>query len=335
MGSNMAENHPIAFRFVLEAKDKGATIIHVDPRFTRTSALADIYAPIRAGSDIAFLGGLIRYILEEDLWFKEYALAYTNMSTIIDERFQDATALDGMFSGLDAGQPRPTNTIPGNTRARTCRHRSPSTMSTPPKSYSEKSAHGKGPAAARPQPAASEHGLPDPEAALCRLHAGEGRGSHWLSARHLSEGGRGADVSFGPRAHRRVLLCGRLDASHRRRPDYSRRGADPGVARQYRAAGRRRAGIARSFEHPGQHRHPDPLQHAAELPAAAAGGKSRTTRSKDYLESETPPTGLWHNFPKYAVSLLRAWYGEHATPENQWGLSMDCRASSAIIRNCR
>ena len=72
MGSNMAENHPIAFRFALEAKERnGATIIHIDPRFTRTSALADLYAPVRAGSDIAFLGGLINYILEHDLWFKD------------------------------------------------------------------------------------------------------------------------------------------------------------------------------------------------------------------------------------------------------------------------
>ncbi len=63
MGSNMAENHPIAFRFVMQAKENGATVIHADPRFTRTSALADIYAPVRAGSDIAFVGGLIRYIL--------------------------------------------------------------------------------------------------------------------------------------------------------------------------------------------------------------------------------------------------------------------------------
>ncbi len=99
MGSNMAENHPIAFRFVLQAKQRGATIIHADPRFTRTSALADIYAPVRAGSDIAFLGGLIRYILEKDLWFKEYCLNYTNIATIIDERFKDASELDGLFSG--------------------------------------------------------------------------------------------------------------------------------------------------------------------------------------------------------------------------------------------
>ena len=68
MGSNMAENHPVAFRFVVEAQRRGATVIHVDPRFTRTTALADIHAPIRPGTDIAFLGGIIRYILEHDLW---------------------------------------------------------------------------------------------------------------------------------------------------------------------------------------------------------------------------------------------------------------------------
>ena len=66
MGSNMAENHPVAFRWPMKAKvEHGAKIIHVDPRFTRTSAVADIYAPVRAGSDIAFLGGLINYVLEQ------------------------------------------------------------------------------------------------------------------------------------------------------------------------------------------------------------------------------------------------------------------------------
>ena len=84
MGSNMAENHPIAFRFVVEAKRRGATVIHVDPRFTRTSALADIHAPLRSGSDITFLGGIINYILENDLWFKEWAMAYSNIAHIID-----------------------------------------------------------------------------------------------------------------------------------------------------------------------------------------------------------------------------------------------------------
>ena len=99
MGSNMAENHPVGFRFVLEAKDRGATIIHVDPRFTRTSALADIYAPIRSGSDIAFLGGIIRYILENDLWFRDFALNYTNLRPSSTRDFKDTEELDGIFSG--------------------------------------------------------------------------------------------------------------------------------------------------------------------------------------------------------------------------------------------
>src|SRR4051812_6158988 len=102
MGSNMAENHPVAFRFVLQAKARGATVIHVDPRFTRTSALADIYAPVRAGTDVAFLGGIIRYILENDLWFREYVERYTNIATIIEEGFKSATEQDGVFSGWDA-----------------------------------------------------------------------------------------------------------------------------------------------------------------------------------------------------------------------------------------
>src|ERR1043166_5953678 len=104
MGSNIAENHPIAFRFALEAKQRGATLIHADPRFTRTSALCDIYAPIRPGSDIAFLGGIIRYVLESERWhsdpfFKEYTLNYTNIATIIDEDFKDPIDLGGRFSG--------------------------------------------------------------------------------------------------------------------------------------------------------------------------------------------------------------------------------------------
>jgi len=66
MGSSMAENHPVGFQWVVEAREKGAKVIHVDPRFTRTSAMADIWVPLRAGSDILFLGGLIHYVLENN-----------------------------------------------------------------------------------------------------------------------------------------------------------------------------------------------------------------------------------------------------------------------------
>src|SRR3954471_14103268 len=77
MGSNMAEAHPVGFRWPMKAKEKGATLIYVDPRFTRTSALCDLFVDIRAGTDIAFLGGVINYVLEHDRWFKEYVLPYT------------------------------------------------------------------------------------------------------------------------------------------------------------------------------------------------------------------------------------------------------------------
>jgi formate dehydrogenase major subunit len=92
MGSNMAENHPVAFRWPMKAKAKGAKLIHVDPRFTRTSAMCDIYAPIRAGSDIAFLGGLVNYVINNERWnkeqfFQDFLVHYTNAPMIIRDEF--------------------------------------------------------------------------------------------------------------------------------------------------------------------------------------------------------------------------------------------------------
>ncbi len=98
MGSNAAENHPISFKWVLKAKEKGGKVIHVDPRYTRTSTQADIYAPIRSGGDIAFLGGFIKYILENDLYFRDYIVNYTNASFIVGRKYQFN---DGLFSGYD------------------------------------------------------------------------------------------------------------------------------------------------------------------------------------------------------------------------------------------
>jgi formate dehydrogenase major subunit len=95
----MAECHPVGFQWVMEAKARGATVIHVDPRFTRTSAVADMHVPLRVGTDIAFLGGLINYVLENDLWFHEYVTAYTNAATLVGEDYRDTEDLDGLFSG--------------------------------------------------------------------------------------------------------------------------------------------------------------------------------------------------------------------------------------------
>src|SRR2546426_370139 len=102
MGSSMAENHPVGFQWVVAARERGAKIIHVDPRFTRTSAMADIWVPLRAGSDIIFLGGLIHYVLEHGKEFREYVVNYTNAPTILRDDFRDTEDLDGLFSGWDA-----------------------------------------------------------------------------------------------------------------------------------------------------------------------------------------------------------------------------------------
>jgi len=97
----MAECHPVGFQWVMEAKKRGAKVIHIDPRFTRTSAVADMHVPLRAGSDIAFLGGIVNYILENEKYFRDYVLAYTNAATILRDDFVDTDDLDGVFSGYD------------------------------------------------------------------------------------------------------------------------------------------------------------------------------------------------------------------------------------------
>src|SRR5215467_1143985 len=122
MGSNMAECHPVAFRWVMQARTRMSnpcTLIHADPRFTRTSAMANIYAPLRAGSDITFLGALIHYVLEHhepiftkpeqnltprERFFRDYLVHYTNAATLIGPEFQDTEDLDGVFSGYDPGK---------------------------------------------------------------------------------------------------------------------------------------------------------------------------------------------------------------------------------------
>ena len=101
MGSNMAEAHPVAFANVVKAKERGAQVIHVDPHFSRTSALANLYVPTRAGSDIVFLGAIISYLLEQKAYFHDYVVHYTNAPMLIREDFKDTEELDGIFSGYD------------------------------------------------------------------------------------------------------------------------------------------------------------------------------------------------------------------------------------------
>ena len=106
MGSNMAECHPVGFQWVMEAKLRGAKIVHVDPRFTRTSALASSYVPIRAGSDIAFLGGIVNHILENGREFRDYVVNYTNAPVIINEELQGHRGPRRLLLGLGRGEGR-------------------------------------------------------------------------------------------------------------------------------------------------------------------------------------------------------------------------------------
>ena len=102
MGSNFAECHPVGFRWVMKAKERGCKVLHIDPRFTRTAATADLFLQIRAGSDIAFLGGLINYAIENGRIARDYVLHYTNAAFIVDDGFKLAD--DGFFSGFDAAE---------------------------------------------------------------------------------------------------------------------------------------------------------------------------------------------------------------------------------------
>src|SRR5512137_2259636 len=104
MGSNPASNHPISMKWVMKAKERGAKLIVVDPRFTQTATKADVYAPMRSGTDIAFLGGMIKYIIENNLYFKEYVINYTNASFLVNPAFKLPGDNNGVYSGLEGNK---------------------------------------------------------------------------------------------------------------------------------------------------------------------------------------------------------------------------------------
>ncbi len=178
-GSNMAEAHPVAYQWVVEAKARGATVIHVDPHYSRTSALADMFVPLRAGSDIAFLGGVINHVLSTESDFREYVLAYTNAPTIIGEEFEDVGA-DGLFSGFDEdkrGYDPASWQYEGTIVAAAAGQRD---QEGNPQVLEGEGEGGGEDAAAQPADARSDAAAPalrvaDPQAPLRAVHAGDGR----------------------------------------------------------------------------------------------------------------------------------------------------------------
>ena len=320
MGSNMAENHPIGFRFVLEAKQKGATIIHVDPRFTRTSALADIHAPIRSGSDIAFLGGIIRHILERDLWFRDFALAYTNLAHIIEEGYEDAEQGDGLFSGYNsAGRSYKDDTWQYEGK-------------TVPSSIAE---HRVASAEAKKDPEAKESMSDGPPPTDPTLQ--HPRCVYQIMRRHYArytpemvERATGcpaatflkvADaIAHASGRERTTAICYAVGWTHHTTGVQIIRAATI-IQSLLGNVGRPGGGIMALRGHVS-------IQGSTDIPTLynmlptylpqPTIFQDHGTLEK-YLMLETPPTGWWHNFPKYMISLLKAWYGEHATPANEYG----------------
>lgn len=318
MGSNMAENHPIAYRFVLQAKDKGATIMHVDPRFTRTSAMSDVYAPIRAGTDIAFLGGIIRHLLENDLWFKEYALNYTNLSTIIDERFQDASEADGLFSGWDEknhkykydswqykGMVVPSSLAEHyvNTTESFSDQTKRLTEGPPPRDETLQ------------HPMCVYQILKRHYAAYTPEKVAEVTGCPKDAFLRIAE-----TMAHNSGRERTGAICYAVGWTHHTTGVQMIRAAAI-IQGLLGNVGRPGGGILALRGHCSIQGSTDiPTLYnmlPGYLPQPNAFKPDQTLQT--YIESEQTPTGWWHNFPKYAVSLMRAWYGDAGNKENGWG----------------
>jgi formate dehydrogenase major subunit len=319
MGSNMAEQHPVGFQWVIEAKERGATVIHVDPRYTRTSAMADIHVPLRGGTDIAFLGGIINYILSTGREFTEYVRNYTNARVIIKDEFKDADELDGFFSGwvpdddayevsswgyagtsgeLTAGANEQTGDVSGDQAHG---------------AHGMKLEHGEPPeedwslehsncvfqilkrhfARYTPEMVEQVCGVPREKLIavaeiLCR-NSGRERTSAvvysvgWTQHTHGVQNIRAASII--------QLLLGNIG-----RPG-------GGVL-----ALRGHANIQGSTDIPTLY---DILPGYIPMPHPTAGDDF-----DEYVELNGPDTGAWGSLKSYAASLLKAWWGEAATPEN-------------------
>ncbi len=291
MGSNMAENHPVGFRWPMKAREKGATIIHVDPRFTRTSAAANLYVPIRSGSDIAFLGGLINYVLSHDKWFKEYVLAYTNATTIVSDDYVDAEDNGGVFSGYDPRSGAYDNTSWAYAAQRPNRD---DTLQHPRCVFQILKRH-----YARYTPQVVEEVCGTPQALFLQVaqvlakNSGRERTSAICYAVGWTQQSYGAQIVRA--AAILQLLLGNIGR--------------PGGGIM---ALRGHASIQGSTDVPTLF---DLLPGYLPHPAVSRGDDTLD----DYLRASAPRGGYWSNGPKFMVSLLKAWYGNAATKANEFG----------------
>jgi formate dehydrogenase major subunit len=324
MGSNMAENHPVGFQWVMEAKEKGTTVIHVDPRFNRTSAVSNIWVPLRAGSDIIFLGALIRHVLENELFFREYILHYTNAPVIIQDNFGDTEDLEGVFSGWNSEK-----------------------KSYDPASWMYEGAAQNGKKSSTPKAGESEGGhshegataMPDLNKYKTDPTLQNPRCVFQLLKRHFAR--------YTPEMVEQY--CGVSKESFLRVADVYCKASGPektggicyavgwtqhssGVQIIRCAAilqlllgnmGRPGGGIMALRGHASIQGSTDIPTLYDSLPGYLSmpkfGEESRTLQN--HIAKYKPRTGWWNNYDKYIVSLLKAYYGDAAQPENDFGFN--------------
>ena len=317
MGSNMAECHPVGFQWVMEAKLRGARVIHVDPRFTRTSAVADTFVALRAGSDIAFLGAIVNYILGNGREFREYVAAYTNASVVIDEGYRDTEDLDGLFSGWDP-ETRTYDTgtwqyegVPVSAAAAHREHA--------PKGE----AHGHGARLAASGPPVTDPTLEHPRCVFQILKRHFARYTPELVEELCGvPAAQFLDVA--------EALCANSGRERTGTICYAVGWTQHSVGAQYvRTAaiiqlllgnmGRPGGGIMALRGHAG-------IQGSTDIPTLynilpgylPMPNASIHQTLDDYITANTAPAGFWGHAGAYTVSLLKAWWGDAATADNDF-----------------
>ncbi len=336
MGNNMAETHPVGFRFAMQAKERGGTIVHVDPRFSRTSAMADMHIPLRAGSDLAVLGGLINYVLDSERWksdpfFQEYLTHYTNAPVIISGEFRDTEDLGGLFSGYDVEKRQYQF---DTWQYESEREERPSPSGNDTDGHSNESVTSGGQHAGQTAEARTQHvgritrpprldpTLQDPSCVFQIVKRHFARYTPGM-VESISGVPRDVLVDFAERLlansgrDRTTCFC------------YAVAWTQHTTGTQIISScallqlllgniGRPGGGILALRGH-------STIQGSTDIPTLynllpGYLPMPQTDSGHDsldgYLATETPPTGWWNNLPAYMVSLLKAWYGDAATPEN-------------------
>ena len=320
MGSNMAEAHPVGFRFVMRARERGAKVIHVDPHFSRTSACASQYVPIRTGTDIAFLGGIINQVLLQDRWFKEYVQHFTNASTIINEGYVDAEDNAGIFSGFDLEE-RTYRLHDANWHY--VGSQPPSAADVPEQAKFESwSQSNAGSGDSKPQ---RDPAFQHPNCVLNILRRHYARYTPQMVAdtcgctveqfMEVAE----AMMSSSGRERTACIVYAVGWTQHTTGVQIIRTAAM--LQLLLGNVGRPGGGIMAMRGHAS-------IQGSTDIPTLynllpgyllqPTGGKAHETL-KDYLENEKVDKGYWANMPRFMVSLLKAWYGDAARPDNEYG----------------